>query len=84
MAKILVVDDDATFRKLVQSRLEFSGYEVITAYDGIDGLDKAQNEKPDLILMDIMMPRMTGGDAVRESFKHKVAQSLICQQELTP
>lgn len=65
MAKILIVDDEVTFCKLAQSRLEASGYEVITAYDGIDGLDKAQNEKPDLILIDIMMPRMTGGDAVR-------------------
>jgi len=63
MAKILIVDDEVTFCKLAQSRLEASGYEVITAYDGID--DKAQNEKPDLILIDIMMPRMTGGDAVR-------------------
>jgi CheY-like chemotaxis protein len=65
MPKILVVDDDPDIIKLVQNRLEANNYRVISASDGEDGIKKAQQEKPDLIVMDIMMPHMQGGDAVR-------------------
>jgi len=63
MAKILVVDDEIQLIELVQIRLEADGYEVITANDGEEGLEKAKSEKPDLILLDVMMPKMDGYQA---------------------
>ena len=58
--KILVVDDEAELVEMLRMRLEANGYEVVTAYDGEDGLAQAEKEKPDLILLDIMMPKMDG------------------------
>lgn len=61
MAKrILLVDDEPDFLDMVKTRLEASGYEVITAADGQQGLDKAKKEKPDLIILDLMLPKMDG------------------------
>ena len=65
MKKILIVDDDPEVVELVRNRLEANHYEVASAADGQIGIKKAQKEKPDLILMDIMMPNLPGGDAVR-------------------
>ncbi len=58
--KILVVDDEENIRKLVHYNLILDGYDVIMAVDGKEGLEKAIQEKPDLILLDIMMPEMDG------------------------
>ena len=58
--KILIVDDEAELVDLVKIRLEAAGYDVIKAYDGQEGLEKAKSEKPDLVLLDIMMPKMDG------------------------
>ncbi len=58
--KILLVDDEPDLVKMVEMRLIASGYEVITALDGQEGLALAQQESPDLILLDIMMPKMDG------------------------
>ncbi len=58
--KILVVDDEENIRKLVNYNLVLDGFEVIMAVDGKEGLEKAINEKPDLILLDIMMPEIDG------------------------
>ena len=60
MAKILVVDDELQLITMVQMRLEAAGYEVITANDGQEGLEKAKSENPDLVLLDVMMPKMDG------------------------
>ena len=60
MAKILLVDDEVQLITMVQMRLEANGYEVITANDGQEGLEKAKSENPDLIMMDVMMPKMDG------------------------
>ena len=60
--RILVVDDEIEFVKAIQIRLEQADYEVLTAYDGEKGLEKAKQCKPDLIILDILMPKMTGGD----------------------
>jgi len=57
---ILVVDDSATVRKLIAGKLEKSGHEVICAVDGVDALEKIEEIVPDLILLDINMPRMDG------------------------
>lgn len=61
MAKrILVVDDEPALVEMIKKRLEANDYEVITSYGGQEALDKAETEKPDLILLDIMMPGMDG------------------------
>jgi two-component system alkaline phosphatase synthesis response regulator PhoP len=59
-ARVLVVDDEADIVSTVQYRLEFCEFEVITAANGKEGLEKAANEKPDIILLDISMPVMSG------------------------
>jgi len=58
--RILLVEDEKDLVMAVKFRLEESNYEVSVAYDGQDGLDKARREKPDLILLDLMLPKMNG------------------------
>ncbi|MFH1902157.1 MAG: response regulator [Candidatus Omnitrophota bacterium] len=58
--RILLVDDEIELVEMVKMRLEAGGYEVITAYDGQEALDKAKRVKPDLIILDIMLPKMDG------------------------
>lgn len=58
--RILVIDDDATLTALLQSRLSERGYEVLTACDGEEGLEAYKSFKPNLILLDILMPKMDG------------------------
>ena len=60
MAKILLIDDEMQLTEMVQMRLEAAGYEVDIANNGQEGLEKAKNIKPDLILCDVMMPKMDG------------------------
>ena len=61
---ILIVDDEKRLVSLVQSYLMQEGYRVLTAYNGKDALPIAQKEKPDLIILDIMMPEMNGYELV--------------------
>lgn len=58
--KILVVDDEKDLVEMVKKRLKTKGYDVVEAYDGQEGLKKAKEEKPDLIILDILMPNMDG------------------------
>ena len=58
--KILVVDDEPNIVKMLAARLESSGYDVITAAEGLEALNKARLEKPDLIILDVMLPEMDG------------------------
>ena len=58
--KVLVVDDDDVIRELITVNLELEGYDVETAFDGQDALDKVKTVKPDVITLDIMMPRLDG------------------------
>ena len=60
MKKILIIDDDKTFQKTIKDTLEPLGYSVLPAYDGEDGLKAVKKEKPDLILLDIVMPKLGG------------------------
>jgi len=61
MAKrILVVDDEVQLVEMVKIRLEANGYEILSAYDGQEALDKARKEKPDLIVLDLMLPKLDG------------------------
>ncbi len=67
MAKrILVVDDEPDIVAVVKFTLENRGFEVITAYDGKEGLDKAKTFKPDIIILDVLMPKMYGNTLVAE------------------
>ena len=65
MKKILIVDDDADIIELVVNRLRKNNYEVISSNDGQEGFKKAVEFHPDLIIMDIMMPNLSGGEAVK-------------------
>jgi DNA-binding response OmpR family regulator len=58
--RVLVVDDDRQFLEAMQTMLEEHGYEVVTAHDGREGLMQAERESPDLIVLDLMMPRRSG------------------------
>ncbi len=58
--KILVIDDEAELVMAARIRLEQADYEVLAAYDGREGLEKARKEKPDLIILDLMLPKMDG------------------------
>jgi len=58
--RILVIEDDPSTLRLLQYTLEQEGYQVLTASNGLEGLRKAQNEEPDLIVSDVMMPGMDG------------------------
>jgi two-component system cell cycle response regulator len=65
-ARVLVVDDIEQNRKLLQDKLKNEYFHVITAVDGQDAIDKALAEEPDVILMDVMMPRLNGVEACRQ------------------
>ncbi len=64
-SRILVVDDDDRLRRLLEARLTAMGHEVIMAVDGEDGLAKAGRDNPDLVLLDVMMPRLDGFEVAR-------------------
>ena len=64
--KILAVDDERHIVRLVQINLQKEGYEVVTAGNGREALEKVQSEKPDLIVMDVMMPEMDGFEALEK------------------
>jgi two-component system alkaline phosphatase synthesis response regulator PhoP len=61
-AKVLMVDDDRDFCEATALFLESKGYQVTLAYDGKEGLQKIRGQKPDLVILDVMMPEMNGYD----------------------
>lgn len=65
MAKILIAEDERDIRDLVAFTLRFAGYEVVTVENGAEAVEAAPVEMPDLILMDVRMPRMTGYEACK-------------------
>ena len=68
--KILVVDDDLDLVEIIQRRLEYYKWEVAAASNGKEGLEKAANEKPDVIVLDIKMPVMNGHEMLRHLRQH--------------
>jgi DNA-binding response OmpR family regulator len=71
MAKtILIVEDEEAVRELEKFILEQQGYDVVEARDGLEGLAKAEFRKPDLILLDLMMPDVSGGRMFDEMKRH--------------
>ncbi|MCH7505436.1 response regulator [PVC group bacterium] len=63
--RILIIDDEPNIVKLITARLKLNRYQTIQAFDGEEGLRKAKEEKPDLIILDVMMPKMSGYDFVK-------------------
>ena len=76
MAKILLVDDDALLVRMYQKKMENDGFVVETAADGVEGLKKVLEFKPDLILLDVMMPKLNGFEML-ERLKAQEATSKI-------
>ena len=73
--KILVVDDEVDLVKTVQFSLELEGYKVLVSYNGEDALNQARKENPDLIILDLMLPKLDGYKVCRllkfdERYKH--------------
>lgn len=73
--RILIVDDEKDIVESIKFRLEFEGFECLVAYEGEEALVKAKSENPNLILLDIMLPKMNGYKVCRllkfdESYKH--------------
>src|SRR2546423_2466305 len=62
--RVLVVDDSDVIRQLICVNLELEGFEVVTAVDGQDALDKVHEVRPDLVTIDVKMPRLDGFDTV--------------------
>jgi two-component system alkaline phosphatase synthesis response regulator PhoP/two-component system response regulator VicR len=63
--KILAVDDERHIVRLVEVNLQRAGYEVVTAYDGKEALEKVKSENPDLVVLDVMMPYMDGFEVLK-------------------
>lgn len=73
---ILIVEDEEAVRELEKFILEQVGYEVMEARDGLEGLTKAEFKKPDLILLDLMMPDVSGGRMFDEMKRHPATQGI--------
>lgn len=71
MFKILVVDDEKSIREVIRTYAEFEGHEVVEATDGLDAIEKVREEDFDVIVMDIMMPRLDGFSSYKEIKKIK-------------
>jgi CheY-like chemotaxis protein len=74
--KILVVDDSATILMIVRMVLGKDRYVLLTAGDGAEGVKKARTERPDLVLMDVVMPKMNGLEACRELRQHNETRDI--------
>jgi DNA-binding response OmpR family regulator len=74
--KILVVDDEPHTVKMAESRLRANGYDVITAGNGAEGFQRAKEEKPDLILLDVIMPQMNGYETLGKLKEEKETKSI--------
>ncbi|PAD63851.1 DNA-binding response regulator [Bacillus siamensis] len=75
--KILVVDDEQSIVTLLQYNLERSGYDVITASDGEEALEQAEKENPDLIVLDVMLPKVDGIDVCKQLRQQKMMVPIL-------
>jgi|ERR1700722_5957076 len=76
MAKILIVEDDSILSDLYNNTFTLAGYTTVTAKNGLEGLDKARQEKPDIIFLDLMMPKMNGLDLIGELKKDETTKNI--------
>ena len=67
MSKVLIVEDDQFLSKMYAKKFQIAGFEVQLAGDGVDGLSKMRMFRPDIVLMDIMMPKLNGLDAISQA-----------------
>ena len=74
--KILTCDDEKHIVRLIQVNLERQGYEVITAFNGLECLEKVKEDRPDLIVLDVMMPEMTGFEVLEKLKKDPETESI--------
>lgn len=82
MKKILVVDDEKPISDIIKFNLEKEGYEIITAFDGEEALEKVAEESPDLIVLDVMLPKIDGLEVVREVRKtHSMPIIMVTAKE---
>jgi DNA-binding response OmpR family regulator len=65
-AKVLVVDDDPDILEAISLILKANGYDVVTANDGVDGLNKLKEERPDMMILDLLMPKLDGFGVCKE------------------
>ncbi|MHC4641721.1 MAG: response regulator transcription factor [Planctomycetota bacterium] len=77
METVLIIEDDATMLRGLKDNFEFKGYSVLTAADGEEGLNTALNKKPDLIILDIMLPKINGYEICRLIRKENLEMPII-------
>jgi two-component system alkaline phosphatase synthesis response regulator PhoP len=75
--RILIVEDEPAMVAGLRDNFEYEGYEVISAHDGVEGLERALKEEPDLIVLDVMMPRMSGLDVCKQLKTQKPSLPII-------
>lgn len=74
--KVLVCDDERHIVRLIQVNLERQGYTVVTAFDGKEGLEKIRSEKPNLVVLDVMMPYMDGFEVLKSVRREPETENL--------
>ena len=74
--RILAVDDEKHIVRLIQVNLERAGYKVVTAYDGKEAMEKVESEKPDMVILDVMMPYMDGFEVLQNLRKNPDTREL--------
>lgn len=74
--KVLVCDDERHIVRLIQVNLERQGYQVVTAFDGKEGLEKIRAEKPNIVVLDVMMPYMDGFEVLKNLRRDKETEDL--------
>ena len=75
--KILLIEDEEVLTNLLQKKLTSEGYQVATAANGVEGLEKMKQDKPDLVLLDIIMPKMGGFEVMEEMKKDKKLANIL-------
>ncbi|MDH4330333.1 MAG: response regulator [Candidatus Moranbacteria bacterium] len=83
MKKILLAEDNKPMSRTMRIKLEKSGFEVVVAMDGKEAMDALMSEKFDLVLLDIMMPRMSGFEVLREMRNRGIAAPVIMTSNLS-
>ncbi len=76
MTKILVAEDERDIRELIGFTLRFAGFEVVLTSNGVEAVEKASDEQPDLIMLDVRMPKMTGYEACRHLKDNPATQAI--------
>jgi DNA-binding response OmpR family regulator len=73
MKKIVIIDDEIKLREAIVELFSFIGYQIIEANDGLDGFDKVQLHRPDLIICDVMMPKLDGYGFLKKHLASELA-----------